>query len=861
MVAPSRTSETARPGKGRKAGAGPVPPPPLMGSVVTADAPSPLELFWKTRAPLTHVIPYDELTVRKGLRLFDTMLTTDETIAYGWNLKRMVLSQLPWRLVPPTDREGEPLPGAEDVRDHVMEHLERFHGFEETLELMTDALRQGFKLAEIVTKETTIGGRRVWTLADLRVRNSRFYAFDVDDAGQLKPDGILEYTGNDPDGGGVQSYWSKESVRAHPTAKFLRWTWNPLDHNAYSLYGLSDFRAAYRGYFLGDAMLKAWGQTLDTYQHPIPIAVARAGLNATQRQDFLDWIVRAAQRKGAVIPAEYLPDGMEPQKCLWFHEVQGKADDFSTVSEYVDKVKLRATMIGALVSDVGSKGSGSFALGQQHVQMFLTVIQSIGKSRGRAFSRGLFAPLVRWNMGEEAAELAPMLAISDANDDKSKLRSEIVTALISAGVVDPTEPWVREFVGDIPPAPQEILEVQEVEREARKESAKQAPELERKKAEPKNPATLSTGDPPLGKGSGPGADTAHRAVPDEVVQVELKVDADGIEASQDARLERHAESIRWSWEQAFTGPGGLAAQVRVAMKQTVPTLEFRIDGDALERPMRRLAADALVEGAVEALGECDRGLRALGRSGLMSAERLAEGEDIIPRGGVVAALPAAPFGGTIDLATFARSQGVELEPRMADLASRIRLRQSDLDAFAAARTSEIRAEIEAQIARVRGDLRQLVLGAKGEGRSARDLLRGEFKAMEQKWAGMERDMGAPSSALAETVDSSAYNEGRLRLYEATPAGTVIGLLYSAVVDAKTTRFCQQWDGFMAPKSDPVWRRVLPPNHWRCRAIVVAVLAGERSMAELEAAAARTPSDEPAAGFRGVRFMPPVPDRR
>lgn len=836
-----------------------------IGDARSIDNPGPLEAFWRKRLAGQHVIPYDQLTVRKGLRVFDEMLVTDETIAYAWNLKRMVLLSTPWTLRPPTDRDGNPLPGAEAIRDYVQEHLERWGGFEAFLGMAVDGLRQGFKLGELVTKEATIEGRPAWTIADILVRNSRFFAFDVDEAGRIKPDGILEYAGDgNPDSGGINSTWDPSSTRRHDVDRFFRWTWNPLDSNAYSLYGLSDFRSIYRAYFLGDVGLKNWGATLDTYQFPIIVGIAARNLTDVQRADFRDKLERAVMRKALVIPREYLPEDMQDlEKALRIHEVQGKADDFSVQLEYLDKLKMRGVMIGALVSDVGSKGKGSFALGEQHVRLFLTVLTQIGRSLGAACMNTIFKPLLRWNKGEEAVALAPSLVWNDFSDAKTEQRANVLKVLVDAGVVAADEPWVREWVGDLPPPDDATQAVMDAEREARLETAKQGPELARKEVEARvaqpaaPPGKLSGEEPPAGKGDGPEA-IAARALTPEAERVELKVDADRVREEQDDRYDVAASQLQAAWREAFRGPGGLAAQVSVAMRRPGRPFLAEIDGAPMVRASMDFAVVSMVAGAVDGLREVRRGLELQGRPGMLSTvEALAE-DDPPPLPAAAPWATPALRSAVLDLATFAKAQGVDLPPLMERFAAQIRLRQSDLDSFAAGRMAQIRDEVTTQIAKLRGEMRQAVLAAQARGDSAKDLLRDEFQEMERKWAGAERALGQETGAVMETLESSAYNEGRARLYQATPPGTVVGMLYSAIIDGRTTLFCQRWDGYMAPKDHPVWNTIVPPNHWRCRSILAAVLAGEVTAERLQAAAAQQPSVEPQAGFSGARFMPPVP---
>lgn len=438
---------------------------PLAG-ILTKDAPGPLEAFFRRRMPGQHAIPYEQLTVRKGLAVYDAMLQNDD-VSYGHGLKRTCLMAAGWSIAAPEDKEGDPIPEAERVLDHVIEQVERWDRFDEFLEQMFDGTRQGFKLGEVVTKDGKIDGKSAWVVDDVLVRNSRFYAFDTDPSGRILGDGILEYIDPNPDGGGFQSVWSPNSVARHDPDKFVRWSWNGLDSNAYSLYGRSDFYAAYRLYFLEDVMMKGWAETLDSYKHPTAIGIARKGLTTTQQTNFLEALVQGLKRKAIVVPEEFIPDGMDPEKAIRMHEVTGKAQDFEGMIGKLDTKIMRALFVGQLVAETGGDGKGSYALGKQHVSIFLKIMDAVGRSLGRAIANGLFKKMVRWNLGEEFVELTPTLKFNAAGDSETLERTQVIGTLIDAGLIDPSEGWVREYLGNFPKMDPEVQKRVEKERELR----------------------------------------------------------------------------------------------------------------------------------------------------------------------------------------------------------------------------------------------------------------------------------------------------------------------------------------------------------------------------------------------------------
>ncbi|MBE8578722.1 phage minor head protein [Vibrio sp. OPT18] len=69
---------------------------------------------------------------------------------------------------------------------------------------------------------------------------------------------------------------------------------------------------------------------------------------------------------------------------------------------------------------------------------------------------------------------------------------------------------------------------------------------------------------------------------------------------------------------------------------------------------------------------------------------------------------------------------------------------------------------------------------------------------------------------------SAYNFGRWTQVEHNEL--VEYLMYSSVLDDGTTELCKHLDKTVKPKGDSFWKKYYPPNHHKCRAIVMAIAA-------------------------------------
>lgn len=84
-------------------------------------------------------------------------------------------------------------------------------------------------------------------------------------------------------------------------------------------------------------------------------------------------------------------------------------------------------------------------------------------------------------------------------------------------------------------------------------------------------------------------------------------------------------------------------------------------------------------------------------------------------------------------------------------------------------------------------------------------------------------------AIARTQSSASYNAGRLDLLMDPETDIVEALEYSAILDGRTSKRCEWWDGKIIPK-DPEHERLIrelnPPNHIHCRSMMVGITRGE-----------------------------------
>lgn len=84
-------------------------------------------------------------------------------------------------------------------------------------------------------------------------------------------------------------------------------------------------------------------------------------------------------------------------------------------------------------------------------------------------------------------------------------------------------------------------------------------------------------------------------------------------------------------------------------------------------------------------------------------------------------------------------------------------------------------------------------------------------------------LGSPSRlrTIYQTNLQSASMAGRYRQQQEAAVFRPY-LQYIAILDRRTTELCNSLDGKIFPVDDPIWKRLYPPNHFNCRAVVVSL---------------------------------------
>jgi SPP1 gp7 family putative phage head morphogenesis protein len=130
-------------------------------------------------------------------------------------------------------------------------------------------------------------------------------------------------------------------------------------------------------------------------------------------------------------------------------------------------------------------------------------------------------------------------------------------------------------------------------------------------------------------------------------------------------------------------------------------------------------------------------------------------------------------------------------------------------------------------ARWEDDVRRILIQALQTGETPRETQR-KLQDLFEPWLGdrtliRDEEEVAPHrlEAILRTNATEAFNQGRLVTARGA-APLLRGLIYSAVIDSRTTPVCRFLDRKIIRLDDPHLERLTPPRHWNCRSVLVPV---------------------------------------
>lgn len=772
-------------------------PPPRERVIMHEVAPQDSRLFrgWQGAA-----YNPSKLVTAKGLDVFDEMMRDDQVraamvfarqavLASGWDIRSPEGVEADW---PVTAFVKRALVGMESTVERTLNEIltSKVYGYSVS-EIVWTAIDEGEDSGKIGIKA-------------IKTKRPHEIQFATDDFGNIKPDGILQ--------NGIPL----------PRQKFVVMT----NGEAFgSPYGTSELEACYRPWWIGDNAYRWLAQLLEKFGTPPlflfydPQKLSRSQVD--QLQDILNGI---QANTSAMIPRAN-KDTME----MWSPELAGQVSSvFVPALEHLKQDMARALLMPGLLGVTPDK-LGSYARAKVVFDVFMLSVQFTQQAVAEAvMGDQIIKPLVDLNFGGGPY---PKFYFKPLTDEAQTELMRTWREMVGAGTVKSSpddEPHIRQLLGfptrDAEDEEDLVLNNRQIFSYHMKAQLFTINEIRRAFGLP----PIAGGDvpPTWVESSGAGGDVSG-----EDKEAGSQED-DGGDAAERETQALFAQLRRTPPRPDEDPDAGMPDEGDIDVEEDPPRPFPRPPGgNDLTRPEQRVDFAQIARrwdaAEAKAIGRIARAIRtdvkALGRR--LAATGLAAGDiDALTyalpaqaREGLAGFLLDQITAGARDLAKEAGQPTAVFDATSYEPHDAIAWLRAKTD-FALHNLDEAAAAI------VKGEL----LTSLKNGLPVSETIKRLLAALAPLAADPARRGQALASptrleTVVRTLSTEAYNQGRLVQARRLGAMLIPAMQYSAVLDRSTTVLCRRHlHGKIFHLDDDNLTRLTPPNHYRCRSVLVPI---------------------------------------
>jgi len=363
----------------------------------------------------TEVYNPDSLVGKKGLSIYRKMQQRDGQVKAVFMLKKHARLSTPWKIRAADEEDKEAVRQKEFIEHCFSEMDGSINNF---LLKIWNVMRDGYAVAELNYKVIETGDfQGMVGLKNIKVRAAEDFSFKCDEFGNIDEKGLIE--GN---------------TTNLPINKFVIVSYNPSDDNSESLYGESDFRAAYRYYFSNDILQRFWNIYLEKFGQPTIVGRYPPGTKKTKQDDYLE-ILKSIQSDSVLV----MPQALEAE----FLEAERRGEPgYKIAYDTNNNMIARALLVGSLIMDTGEKGS--YALSKTHFDVFIYVLNYLGEETQDTIMREqIIKRLIDFNFPDPKY---PYFEFESLIKDDQEGKAKIAKMLVDARLINPEEEWVREYL-------------------------------------------------------------------------------------------------------------------------------------------------------------------------------------------------------------------------------------------------------------------------------------------------------------------------------------------------------------------------------------------------------------------------------
>jgi len=763
------------------------------------------------------IMAYNPDTLAKakgGLEIYQKMFAEPHVKAALIQKKAALLS-VPWDIEAGTDDEqGRQI--ADFVRWNLREFLE--DSFEVDLYDMLDALDSGFSVSEMIWAQVEEGPYKgLFAYRKFKAKNPAPYVFDMDQFGNVKPDGLINETISD------------KAKQRLPMDKFII---HSFMKRYESPYGQSDLRAAYRAYWIKDTAWKLRTVYMERFSGNNLMGKYKKNDKEGQKK-LLDIFKSWRTETGIAIPHDMDVDVLQI--------ATSSETEFQRSIKDCNKEILIGILGVTLTVDEGAK-TGARAMGEVHKDVADLFVKFLEIQLTSDINKQLVRPLVDTNYPE--VHTYPKFVFAS----RSPITADDIQKLKTAGVPISDDFVYQKFRI---PKPRDVKEAQPQIFQYHIETGVVTP----------NEVRARLGLPPREGGDVP---MAKEPLQPEPQASNASTAAPSVQA---ARFAEPAQTIM---------PAGPYSRELNRFEEfaEIPRVDRRLK--VLEEKALELSRPAYDDIFAQIIDKVEKKGLLTGGS-LQDAAGIKVNPSKL-KGQLFKAILTSGLVGRADVVQETQNQGFEYgkiakfaevsfdwevldttftpEQAMKFFSGKVPMTKEAFDKLVGASMDRafFVAGLEAQS--VTREAHILIMEAHMNGMSLKDFTF-KLNALKDKYARPEYEReGATSQSTpenhAQTVFRNnmmqSYNGGRREMYnDPDVAAYFPAFMYSAIVEAdRTTEICKRLDGMIRLKDDPVWQVYWPQNHHGCRSTVVSINKYDFKRDMIT----EVPSVSPAPGFGG-----------
>lgn len=383
---------------------------------------------------LSFIIPSfnpTDIINQKGYKLMDDMMNMS---AYSgpMHIKKSAILYKQAQVLPAAGQEADPSGRAKEAADlcsYVLDNIYdpetgEVQDFRTALWYALDACHIGCSVQEIIWRRIDEGPHKgKLGLRPFSYKPLKQVGFQLD-LQTLKVNALTTYT-------------PFEGYRSHlPPEKFLIYTYRPF-HNL--PYGFGDAVSVYKHVYSLNELYRMWLVAMNRIGvYPIAFTDNPDPSYRDRVRSYLDSMLYGSS---AVFPSSLKME---------FQNLTG-----TNLIAFVQAVEYHAdaitkTVLGVSLTTQQGNGTGAYALGAIHQNTQEYLLSYIRRDIEALVRNRLLRLIVLYNMGPDYLDVVPTYSLGKWGLDELKTRADIYTALSTAGIVEPGEPFIREDLA-IPP--------------------------------------------------------------------------------------------------------------------------------------------------------------------------------------------------------------------------------------------------------------------------------------------------------------------------------------------------------------------------------------------------------------------------